>query len=105
MKLRIIEERWGINRKTGLKSVEKTDEQAVVPTAGMEMFFTIGKRRFVIDYVGDDFIEITIKNKNSNFDKSWKLLVNEIIKYRTRSFDGGYQYKIVFLEEDKDWRN
>ena len=104
MKVRIIEEKWGINRRTGKKSVEKTEEQIVVPRAGLQLLFTKGNRCFVINGVSESVVDISMKNKNPDFDKNWKLSLNETIKHRPRSFDGGYQYQIDLLEEN-EWGN
>ena len=44
MKFRIIEEAWGINRKTGERKVRRTAERIFTPEAGQIIEFPLGRR-------------------------------------------------------------
>ena len=45
MKFRIIEEAWGINRKTGERKVRRTAERIFTPEAGQIIEFPLGRRK------------------------------------------------------------
>ena len=46
MKFRIIEEAWGINRKTGERKVRRTAERIFTPEAGRIIEFPLGRHCF-----------------------------------------------------------
>ena len=61
MKFRIIEEAWGINRKTGERKVRRTAERIFTPEAGQIIEFPLGRRRFGIVSADEERVVRTMK--------------------------------------------
>ena len=74
MKFRIIEEAWGINRKTGERKVRRTAERIFTPEAGQIIEFPLGRRRFGI--VSADEERVVLRVKIRTMKKS--LLLNAV---------------------------
>lgn len=94
MKLKIKEEMWGINHRSGAHSVHKTDEKAFDCVVGALPPFPKGRRCFFIDEVTDDGITLSVHYENEKYNKSWTLKKGEGAFYRPMSMDGGYQYSL-----------
>ena len=92
MKLKITEEAWGINHRTGKSSVRKTDEKTFDCVAGELPPFETGRRSFTIDEVTEEGITLSVHCANEKYNKTWKLKKGEGAFYRPMSMDGGYQY-------------
>ena len=100
MKLRIIEERWGINRKSGERSTRITDNRAFAPEIGSALDFPTGRRHFTIDAVDENSITVTVHYENTASNKTWVIAKGESQFYRPRSMDGGYQYRLIYEDEE-----
>ncbi len=96
MKLRIIEEFWSINRRTGERNTKITDNRAFEPIVGSVLEFPTGRRRFTIDDVNEESITVTIHYANTASNKTWEISAGDSQFYRPRSIDGGYQYHIIY---------
>lgn len=96
MKLRIKEAFWGINRKSGERSVRQTDMKIFEPVIGSVMEFPTGRRRFTIDAADENSITVTVHYENTANNKTWIINAGESQFYRPRSMDGGYQYDIFY---------
>ncbi|MGN0114077.1 MAG: DUF1963 domain-containing protein, partial [Acutalibacteraceae bacterium] len=99
MKLRIIEEAWGINRRSGERSTRVTDNRAFAPEIGSALDFPTGRRNFTIDAVDENSITVTVHYENTASNKTWVIAKGESQFYRPRSMDGGYQYRIIYEDE------
>lgn len=76
MKFRIIEEAWGINRKTGERKVRRTAERIFTPEAGQIIEFPLGRRRFGIVSADEERVVLRVQCENSAEKKS--LLLNAV---------------------------
>lgn len=94
MKLRITEEMWGINHRTGESSVRKTDEKKLDCSENSTVTFEKGHRSFFIGEVTENSVSVTIRCANERYNKTRTLEKGETVFYRPRSMDGGYQYRI-----------
>ena len=94
MKLRITEEMWGINHRTGESSVRKTDKKKLDCAANAAVTFEKGHRSFFIGEVTENSVSVTIRCANERYNKTWTLEKGKTVFYRPRSMDGGYQYRI-----------
>ena len=97
MKLRIIEECWGINRRTGERSTNRTDEKLVnaAPETVIEM--PIGRRKFHIDAVSEDSITVSVVyDNNPSANKTYEIIKGESVLYKPMSRDGGYKYTLSY---------
>lgn len=97
MKLRIIEECWGINRRTGERSTNRTDEKLVnaAPETVIEM--PIGRRKFHIDAVSEDSITVSVVyDNNPAANKTYEIIKGESVLYKPMSRDGGYKYTLSY---------
>lgn len=91
MKLKITEEAWGINHRSGGSSIRKTDEKTYDCVIGELPPFKNGKL-FVIDEVTEDSVTFSVHCANEKYNKTWTLKKGESQFYRPLSMDGGYQY-------------
>jgi len=97
MKLRIVEECWGINRRTGERSTNRTDEKLVnaAPETVIEM--PIGRRKFHIDAVSEDSITVSVVyDNNPAANKTYEIIKGESVLYKPMSRDGGYKYTLSY---------
>ena len=100
MRIRIVEECWGINHRTGKRSSTQTDEKVFELIVGTVMNMPIGRRRFIVDAVDDIGVTITVNYENNpSANKTWVIAKGESVNYRPMSVDGGYKYTITY--EDK----
>ena len=100
MNIRIVEECWGINHRTGKRSNIKTDEKVFEPVIGAVMDMPIGRRKFIVDAVDDIGVTVTVHyDNNPSANKTWRIVNGESVNYRPMSVDGGYKYTITY--EDK----
>lgn len=76
MKFRIIEEAWGVNRKTGERKVRRTAERIFTPEAGQIIEFPLGRRRFSIVSADEERVVLRVQCENSDDEKS--LLLNAV---------------------------
>ncbi len=94
MKLRIIEECWGINRRTGERSTKQTDEK-LVNAVGTIIEMTTGRRKFHIDAVSEDSITVTVVYANNpTANVTFTIAKGESVSYQPMSRDGGYKYTL-----------
>lgn len=98
MKLRIVEEVWGINRVTGETTVCTKSNKLYDPTAGFEITLRNG-RYITVDNIDNISITVTIHNSNPAKDKTWKISHGKSVFYFPRSADGGYRYHIAYEDE------
>lgn len=97
MILRIIEECWGIDRKTGEKSSKKTDEKIVEAVSGIQIKMSIGRRLFQIDQVSEQSICVSVIYENNPIaSRTFEIEKGERMIYRPRSIDGGYKYYLSY---------
>lgn len=95
MKLRIIEECFGISRRTGERSTRQTDEKLVDATMATVIEMPAGRRKFHIDAVSEDSITVTvIYDNNPAANKTYEIVKGESVLYRPMSRDGGYKYTL-----------
>lgn len=92
MKFRIIEEAWGINRKTGERKVRRTAERIFTPEAGQIIEFPLGRRRFGIVSADEERVVLRVQCENSADEKEFVIECGAGGFYNPRSCDGGYQY-------------
>ena len=71
MKFRIIEEAWGINRKTGERKVRRTAERIFTPEAGQIIEFPLGRRRFGIVSADEERVVLRVQCENSDDEKEF----------------------------------
>ena len=97
MKLRIIEECWGINRRTGERSNKQTDEKLVNAVVGTVIEMLAGRRKFSVDAVSADCITVTVVYENNPAaNKTYEILKGESVLYKPMSRDGGYKYTLSY---------
>lgn len=96
MKLRIIVEFWGINRRSGEYGVKKIDEVVFNVSKKQKIYIEKGDRTFIVDDVNEQKITLSIHYENSMYDQSWTIDKGESKFYRPRSFDAGYQYRFFY---------
>ena len=95
MKLRIIEECWGINRRTGERSTNQTDDKLVNAVAETVIEMPIGRRKFHVDDVSEDCITVTVVYENNPAaNKTYEIIKGDSVLYKPMSRDGGYKYTI-----------
>lgn len=99
MKLRIIEECWGIDRRTGERSSRQTDEKSVDAAVGIVIELPTGRRTFRIDAVDDNGMSVTVVYENNPAaNKTLEITKGESVVYRPMSRDGGYKYTLSYEE-------
>ena len=97
MKLRMIEECWGINRRTGERSTNKTDEKLVNAALETVIEMPIGRRKFHIDAVSENSITVTVVYENNPAaNKTYEIIKGESVLYKPMSRDGGYKYTLSY---------
>ena len=97
MKLRIIEECWGINRRTGERSNKQTDEKLVNAALETVIEMPIGRRKFHIDAVSEDSITVSVVyDNNPAANKTYEIIKGESVLYKPMSRDGGYKYTLSY---------
>lgn len=97
MKLRIIEECWGINRRTGERSTNRTDEKLVNAALETVIEMPIGRRKFHIDAVSEDSITVSVVyDNNPAANKTYEIIKGESVLYKPMSRDGGYKYTLSY---------
>ena len=97
MKLRIIEECWGINRRTGERSTNQTDEKLVNAALETVIEMPIGRRKFHIDAVSEDSITVSVVyDNNPAANKTYVIIKGESVLYKPMSRDGGYKYTLSY---------
>ena len=97
MKLRIIEECWGINRRTGERSNKQTDEKLVDVVVGTVIEMPTGRRKFSVDAVSTDSITVTVVYENNPAaNKTYEIVKGESVLYKPMSRDGGYKYTLSY---------
>ena len=97
MKLRIIEECWGINRRTGERSTNKTDEKLVNAVLETVIEMPASRRKFHIDAVGENSITVTVVYENNPAaNKTYEIIKGESVLYKPMSRDGGYKYTLSY---------
>ncbi len=97
MKLRIIEECWGINRRTGERSNKQTDEKLVDVVVGTVIEMPTGRRKFSVDAVSTDSITVTVVYENNPAaNKTYEIVKGESVLYKPMSRDGGYKYALSY---------
>lgn len=96
MKFRIIEEAWGINRKTGERKVRRTAERIFTPEAGQIIEFPLGRRRFGIASADEERVVLRVQCENSDDEKEFIIECGAGGFYNPRSCDGGYRYLFEF---------
>lgn len=101
MKLIITETAWGINRVSGVYKQRITEKRNFECKTGLLDGFSNSNRRFLIDDVNSDVIKLSVHCVNSDYNKSWVIKAGEKIRYRPRSFDGGYFYDIELKKEGR----
>ncbi len=92
MLLRMIEEFWSVDRKSGKSSLKRLSDAAVTPSVGAVYEFAKGNRRFVIDEIHDDSLVISARYENDRVRWTQTVPRGKRTFYKPRSFDGGYQY-------------
>ena len=96
MKFRIIEEAWGVNRKTGERKVRRTAERIFTPEAGQIIEFPLGRRRFSIVSADEERVVLRVQCENSDDEKEFIIECGTGGFYNPRSCDGGYRYLFEF---------
>lgn len=96
MKFRIIEEAWGVNRKTGERKVRRTAERIFTPEAGQIIEFPLGRRRFGIVSADEERVVLRVQCENSADEKEFIIECGAGGFYNPRSCDGGYRYLFDF---------
>ena len=64
MNIRIVEERWGVNHRTGSRSSSQTEEKIFEPVVGATLNMPIGRRKFIVD-ASDDIAIIIYVDHNT----------------------------------------
>jgi len=95
MKLIIKETAWGINRVTGKYKEAVTAKVCFNCELGELPVFGKGGRHFIIEDVGDGYIKLSVRCADERHNKTWIVEKGEDLRYRPRSFDGGYFYDFV----------
>lgn len=104
MKFRIIEEAWGINRKTGERKVRRTAERIFTPEAGQIIEFPLGRRRFGIVSADEERVVLRVQCENSDDEKEFIIECGAGGFYNPRSCDGGYRYLFDFDTDEPQGR-
>jgi len=95
MKLRIIEECFGINRRTGERSTGKTDEKSVDAIVETVIEMSAGRRKFHIEAVSENRITVTVVyDNNPAANKTYEIVMGDSVLYKPMSRDGGYKYTL-----------
>ena len=86
MKFRIIEEAWGINRKTGERKVRRTAERIFTPEAGQIIEFPLGRRGFGIVSADEERVVLRVRTMKKSLllnavpaDSTTRVHVTEVI--------------------------
>ena len=99
MSVRIIEECWGMNRRTGKRSSMQTDDKIFSPIVGSIMEMPAGRRKFHIDAVSENSITVTVVyESNPTANKTFEIVKGESVLYQPMSRDGGYKYTLSYEE-------
>lgn len=97
MTIRIIEEGWGVDRKTGNVSSRITCDRVVEISSPIEIGISVGKRDFMVASYAEGVANVTVINENNpSKSKSWTISRGESVKYTPVSRDGGYKYTIIY---------
>lgn len=97
MKLRIVEECWGINRRTGERSTSQTDEKLINAVTETVIEMPTGRRKFHIDAVSKDSIIVSVVYENNPMaNKTYEIIKGESVLYKPMSRDGGYKYTLSY---------
>lgn len=99
MKLRIIEEVWGVNRITGKRSFHTNANRVCEPSIGSVVNFSSSARYFTIDDICKDNITVTVHCKNTAYNKTLKITKGKSTVYCPRSIDGGYKYRLIYEDD------
>lgn len=92
MKVKITETAWGINRVSGGYKESVIEKESFDCVCGTLPKFGRGKRQFVIEEVGEDYIKLAVICVDKRYNKSWIIKKGDEVRYRSRSFDGGFFY-------------
>ena len=96
MKIRIIEECTGINRRTGERSTKQTDDKSAEAVVGAIIRMTAGGRNFTVDEVNENGVIVTVcPENNPDAAKTLEVVNGESTVHRPRSLDGGYRYTLI----------
>ena len=97
MKLKIVEECLGINRRTGERSTRQTDEKLINAAVETVIEMPIGRRKFHIDDVSENSITVTVVYENNpDANKTYEIIKGESAVYKPMSRDGGYKYTLSY---------
>lgn len=97
MIIRIIEEFWLINRRTGMRTVKESDHQVFPAEVGSELKMETGRRVFLVEAVSDTQVVLSVVYANNpDANETWTIIAGESVVYRPKSFDGGYRYTISY---------
>lgn len=97
MKLLITETAWGINRVLGGYK-ERVSAKEVFDCKEYRLpLFGKGKRQFVIEETGENYIRLAVICADERYNKAWIIKKDEDVRYRPRSFDGGYFYDFSLI--------
>ena len=97
MTIRIIEEGWGVDRKTGNGSSRITCDRVVKISSPIAIRISVGKRDFMVVTDAEGVANVTVINDNNPLQsKSWTISRGESVKYTPVSRDGGYKYTIIY---------
>lgn len=103
MKLRIVEEVWGINRASGKSSV-RTKSNKLYDIMLSENEFKArckyGTRYFTVDKITSDKLTVTVHNADTAKNKTWEIEKGRSMFYCPRSSDGGYRYFLAYEDEN-----
>lgn len=95
MRIRIIEECFGIDRRTGERSSRQTDDKSEDAVVGAVIEMPNGRRRFTIDTVSETSVAVSVCNLNNPaVSKTIDVSKGESVVHRPRTMDGGYKYII-----------
>lgn len=104
MKFRIIEEAWGINRKTGERKVRRTAERIFYPGGGADNRISARRRRFGIVSADEERVVLRVQCENSADEKEFIIECGTGGFYNPRSCDGGYRYLFEFDTDELQGR-
>ncbi len=100
MVIRIIEEFWQINRRTGMKTIQETDNKVFIPVPGTLLKMETGRRVFQIETVTAFQVVLSVVYEhNPSANQTWTIEKGESVVYRPKSIDGGYRYTICYEED------
>lgn len=97
MKLIVKTTSWGINRKSGKYKERVCGKNTFICKTGELDSLSNAGRRFLINETGDDYIKLSVLCANSAHNKEWLIKKGEELRYRPRSFDGGYFYDFKLI--------